>query len=170
MFFRGEIWMTVGSPHPNTFSDRVRRNFFETSRRYTTYQMSCEKILSTTQHSTSTCSVLENITLRRISESILKCWVLFLFGTAYEIKTVTGKQQYNISCQTVGYSSQVIEQSHEILLLLSSPFKRSPQTARLYPNKQLLRMYEFAALVERTSIRFESRLCVDILMHERTEH
>ena len=53
-----------------------------------------------------------------------------LFGTAYEIKTVTGKQRYNISRQTLGYSSQVNEQSQAILLLLS-PLKRSPQTETL---------------------------------------
>ena len=35
--------------------------------------------------------------------------VFILFGTAYEIKTVTGKLRYNISCQTLGYSSQVNE-------------------------------------------------------------
>ena len=32
-FFHGEFWMTVGSPYPNTFSDGVRRNVFETSKR-----------------------------------------------------------------------------------------------------------------------------------------
>ena len=33
-------------------------------------------------------------------------------------------------------------------------------------------MYEFlkAAFIEQINIRFESRLCVDILMHERIEH
>ena len=31
-FFHGEIWMTVGLPHPNTFSDGVRRNIFETTK------------------------------------------------------------------------------------------------------------------------------------------
>ena len=33
-FVHGKIWMTVGSPHPNTFSDGVRRNVFETNRRW----------------------------------------------------------------------------------------------------------------------------------------
>ena len=56
--------------------------------------------------------------------------VLFLFGTAYEIKTVTGKRRYNISCETLGYSSQVNEQSQAILLL-SSPLKRSLQAETL---------------------------------------
>ena len=54
-----------------------------------------------------------------------------LFGTAYEIKPVTGKHRYIISCQRLGYSSQVNEQSQAILLLLSSPLKRSPQTETL---------------------------------------
>ena len=56
--------------------------------------------------------------------------VFILFGTAFKIKTVTGKQRYNISCQTLGYSGQVNEQS-QALLLLSSPLKRSPQTETL---------------------------------------
>ena len=56
--------------------------------------------------------------------------VFILFGTAYEIKTVTGKQLYNISCQTLGYSSHVNEQS-QTRLLLSSPLKRSLQTETL---------------------------------------
>ena len=40
------------------------------------------------------------------------------------------------------------------------------------PNRQLPQMYKFskAALTEQTDIRFESRLHVDILMHERIEH
>ena len=54
--------------------------------------------------------------------------VFILFGTAYEIKTVTGKRRYNISCQTLGYSSQVKKQSQAIL---SYPFKRSPRTETL---------------------------------------
>ena len=56
--------------------------------------------------------------------------VFILFGTAYEIKTATCKQRYNISCQILGYSSQVNEQSQAILLL-SSPLKRSPPTEAL---------------------------------------
>ena len=54
--------------------------------------------------------------------------VFILFGTAYEIKIVTGKRWYNSSCQTLGYSSQVNEQSQAIL---SSPVKRSPRTETL---------------------------------------
>ena len=52
--------------------------------------------------------------------------IFILFGTAYEIKRVTGKRPYNISCQTFGYSSsQVDEQSQAIIL---SSVKRSSRT------------------------------------------
>ena len=33
-FVHGKIWMPVGSPHPNTFSDGVRRNVFKTNIRW----------------------------------------------------------------------------------------------------------------------------------------
>ena len=54
--------------------------------------------------------------------------VFILFGTAYEIKTVTGKRRYNTSCQTLGYSSQMNKQPQAIL---ASSIKRSPRTETL---------------------------------------
>ena len=93
-----------------------------------------------------------------------------LFATAYEIKPVTGKQRCNISCQTLGYSSQVNEQSQVVLLYY--PHTNVHRKRRLSPNKQLLQIYGFskAALTKQANIRFESRLRVGILMHEHIEH
>ena len=81
--------------------------------------------------------------------------VYILFSTDYQIKTVTGKRRYNISCQTLEYSSQVNKQSQAVL---SSPVKPHLER-RLSSNKHLLQMYGFSktALTEQTNIRFKSR-------------
>ena len=44
------------------------------------------------------------------------------FGTSFEIKTVTDKRRYNILCHTLGYSSQVNEQSQAILIISTQTF------------------------------------------------
>ena len=54
--------------------------------------------------------------------------VFILFGAAYEIKTVTGKQRYNISCQTLRYLRQVNKQSQA---KIAPSVKRSPRTETL---------------------------------------
>ena len=56
--------------------------------------------------------------------------VFILFNKAPEIETVIGKLRYNISCPTLGYSSQVNEQLQAIVVLLT-PLERSPQTETL---------------------------------------
>ena len=128
-FFRGIIRMAVGfHPHPYTFSDRVRRKCFESSRRwdnlYTTLQASYRQNLSSAIKEHSTLKLeLYGGTVNKV-----EMLVFILFATAYEIKTVTGKRRYNISCQTLGYSSQANNQSQAIL---ASPVKYSPRTETL---------------------------------------
>ena len=79
--FRGIIRMTVGSPHLNTFSYRVRRKIFESSRRwdslYTTLQASYKQPMSTVQ-----CYFCCN------KNTVLRSRVLRRNITAHVIKTV----------------------------------------------------------------------------------
>ena len=58
------------------------------------------------------------------------------------------------------------------MILLYHPHSNVHRKRRLFLNKELLQTYGFSktALTEQINIRFESKLRVDILMHERIEH
>ena len=136
MFFCGMIKITVGSHlHLYTFGDRVRHNFFESSKRWDNLQVHymTNIVISKLCPQHCTTSAVTRIRYFKIelcggTVNKTEMPIFMLFGTAYEIRTVASKHRYNISCQTLGYSSQVNKQSQAIL---SSPIKHLPRTKTL---------------------------------------